>query len=277
MAKPSPIFAKLDPSVVDEELARLPATPRRRRPDDDVRTAHPDRRAGMTSRPPAPEPLPHPVVDNHCHLDIARRRRVGSTTVGGDRAARRAVGRRRGSCRSAATCPAPAGRSRRRREHRRAASAGVALHPNEAPRLAGDGVLDEALAEIERLAGTRGCGPSARRGSTTSAPAPEGVAAQQESFRRHIDLAKRLDRTLMIHDRDAHEDVLRVLDEEGAPERSVMHCFSGDAAMARACLDAGLLPVVRRHRDVQERPGRCATRWPSPRWTGCWSRPTRPT
>ena len=67
----------------------------------------------------------------------------------------------------------------------------------------------------------------------------DGRAAQDESFRRHIDLAKRLDKTLVIHDRDAHDDVLRVIDEEGAPERWVMHCFSGDAAFARACLDRG--------------------------------------
>ena len=67
----------------------------------------------------------------------------------------------------------------------------------------------------------------------------DGRAAQQRSFRRHIDLAKRLDRTLVIHDRDAHDDVLRILDEEGVPERFVMHCFSGDADFARACLDRG--------------------------------------
>ena len=61
----------------------------------------------------------------------------------------------------------------------------------------------------------------------------EGRAAQEESFRWHIELAKRLGLTLQIHDRDAHDDVLRVLAEEGAPERTVFHCFSGDAAMAR--------------------------------------------
>ena len=67
----------------------------------------------------------------------------------------------------------------------------------------------------------------------------DGRAAQHESFRRHIDLAKRLGKTLVIHDRDAHDDVLRVLDEEGVPDRFVMHCFSGDADFARACLDRG--------------------------------------
>ena len=62
---------------------------------------------------------------------------------------------------------------------------------------------------------------------------------QHASFRAHIAIAKGLDMTLVIHDRDAHDDVLRILDEEGAPERTVMHCFSGDAAFARACLDRG--------------------------------------
>jgi TatD DNase family protein len=63
--------------------------------------------------------------------------------------------------------------------------------------------------------------------------------AQERAFRWHIDLAKRLGKPLMIHDRDAHDDVLRVLDEEGAPAAVVFHCFSGDAAMARTCVDAG--------------------------------------
>jgi TatD DNase family protein len=65
------------------------------------------------------------------------------------------------------------------------------------------------------------------------------LAVQEESFRRHIDLAKRLDKTLVVHDRDAHDEVLRVIDEEGAPDRWVMHCFSGDSRVARACLDRG--------------------------------------
>src|SRR5690606_16846764 len=66
-----------------------------------------------------------------------------------------------------------------------------------------------------------------------------GRAAQHESFRAHIDMAKRLDKTLVVHDRDAHADVLEVLDEVGPPERTVMHCVSGDADFARAYLDRG--------------------------------------
>jgi TatD DNase family protein len=118
--------------------------------------------------------------------------------------------------------------------------AGVALHPNEAPRLAEDGRLDAGLEEIEALARSssrvRAIGET---GLDYFRTGEDGRAAQHESFRRHIDLAKRLDRTLVIHDRDAHADVLRLLDEEGVPERVVMHCFSGDLDFARACLDRG--------------------------------------
>jgi TatD DNase family protein len=118
--------------------------------------------------------------------------------------------------------------------------AGVALHPNEAPRLAAAGRLDDALDEIERLAASsdrvRAVGET---GLDYFRTGDEGRAAQHASFRRHIELAKRLDRTLVIHDRDAHDDVLRILDEEGVPDRFVMHCFSGDAGFARACLDRG--------------------------------------
>ena len=62
---------------------------------------------------------------------------------------------------------------------------------------------------------------------------------QQASFRAHIEIAKRTGKALVIHDRDAHEDVLRILAEEGAPERVVFHCFSGDSAMARTCAERG--------------------------------------
>ena len=83
-------------------------------------------------------------------------------------------------------------------------------------------------------------------------------AAQAEAFAWHIDLAKRLGKPLMIHDRDAHDDVLAILAAEGAPETVIFHCFSGDPAMARRCADAGYLlsfagPVsFRNARDLQE-------------------------
>jgi len=188
-------------------------------------------------RPPAPEPLPHPVVDNHCHLDIAdseaewfstEQALAASAAVGVPRIVQ--IG-----------CDLPGARwAVEAAATHDALVAGVALHPNEAPRLAASGDLEAAYAEIEALAqahaGVRAVGETGLDHFRTG---DEGRAAQEESFRRHIDLAKRLDKTLVIHDRDAHEDVLRVLDSEGTPERWVMHCFSGDALFARACLDRG--------------------------------------
>jgi len=115
----------------------------------------------------------------------------------------------------------------------------VALHPNEAPRLAAKGQLEGALEEIDRLAAlprVRGVGET---GLDYFRTGDEGRSSQQESFRRHIAIAKRHRRALVIHDRDAHGDVLRILTEEGAPERVVFHCFSGDAEMARVCSDRG--------------------------------------
>ena len=190
------------------------------------------------SRPPVPEPLPHPVVDNHCHLDIAdgpdgswlqtREAIAQAAAVGVTRIVQ--IG-----------CDLPGARwAVEAAATHDALVAGVALHPNEAPLLAEAGQLEAALEEIASLAGS---GDRVRAVGETGLDyfrtGEEGRAAQQLSFRRHVELAKRLDRTLVIHDRDAHDDVLRILDEEGVPERFVMHCFSGDAAFARACLDRG--------------------------------------
>jgi TatD DNase family protein len=174
--------------------------------------------------PPPPEPLPVAVLDSHTHLDI----------VGGDPAeqiaAAAAVGVDRlvqvGVDVSSSAWGADLA------ENHEPVLATVALHPNEAPRLAD---LDEALRQIETLAGrprVRGIGET---GLDQFRTGEEGRAAQELSFRAHIAIAKRFGKTLMIHDRDAHADVLRILDEEGAPDRVVMHCFSGDAAFAAEC------------------------------------------
>lgn len=198
--------------------------------------------------PPLPAPLSVPVADSHTHLDmqqassvedaLAKAASVGVTTViqvGCDLA---------GSRWAAETA-----------ERHASVWATVALHPNEAPRIVlgdpdgwsrqgtrepgGDAALDAALEEIDRLAAlpqVRGVGET---GLDRFRTGPEGMAAQERSFRRHIDIAKRHGRALVIHDREAHDDVLRVLAEEGAPETVVFHCYSGDAAMAKVCADAG--------------------------------------
>lgn len=189
------------------------------------------------SRPAAPEPLPHPVVDNHCHLDIGR---DGASPVPIAEAvtAAAAVGVPRIV---QIGCDLPGARwAVAAAAAHDALVAGVALHPNEAPLLADTHELDEAWAEIERLAAA---GDHVRAVGETGLDffrtPPEGIAAQKISFARHIDIAKRLDKTLVIHDRDSHDAVLEILDAEGPPERWVMHCFSGDAGFARACLDRG--------------------------------------
>lgn len=191
----------------------------------------------MSGRPPAPEPLPHPVVDNHCHLDIARDDAPAVDVVEA-LAAAAAVGVPR-IVQIGCDLRGARWAEEQARGHD-ALVAGVALHPNEAPRLAERGELDTALAEIEALAAA---GDHVRAVGETGLDffrtGPEGVAAQRKSFARHVDIAKRLDKTLVIHDRDAHDAVLDLLDAEGVPERWVMHCFSGDADFARACLDRG--------------------------------------
>ncbi len=197
--------------------------------------------------PPLPAPLRVAVADSHTHLDmqagtveegLAKAASVGVTTVvqvGCDV---------RGSQWAARTAA----------EHE-SVHATVALHPNEAPRIVlgdpdgwsrqgereagGDTALDEALAEIDRLAGLPQVKGVGETGLDYFRTGPEGKAAQERSFRAHIEIAKRHGKALVIHDRDAHADVLRVLKEEGAPERTVFHCYSGDAEMAELCAENG--------------------------------------
>jgi len=190
------------------------------------------------SRPPPPEPLPHPVVDSHCHLDIADGPADEWLPVAEAVAAASAVGVSR-IVHIGCDLPGAAWAVETARTYA-AIVAGVALHPNEAPRLADEGRLEAGLTEIERLATSsdrvRAVGET---GLDFYRTGEAGRAAQEESFRAHARLAHRLDKTLVVHDRDAHDDVLRVLDDEGWPARTVLHCFSGDAAFARDCLDRG--------------------------------------
>ena len=185
--------------------------------------------------PPAPAPLPIPVVDNHCHLDIGRdgepvpvaEQVAAAARVGVDRLVQ--VGCDRESARWTVGIL----------DDHPALLGGVAIHPNEAPKHAAAGELDEALAEIEELAAHPRVRVIGETGLDYFRTGPDGVAAQHESFRAHIAIARRTGLALQIHDRDAHEDVLRILAEEETPERVVLHCFSGDMEMARECVRRG--------------------------------------
>ncbi|MEU3921571.1 TatD family hydrolase [Streptomyces sp. NPDC029004] len=203
--------------------------------------------SSKSSPPPLPEPLGIPVADSHTHLDmqegtveeaLARAAAVGVSTVvqvGCDI---------KGSRWAAQTAAA-----------HDSVHAAVALHPNEAPRIVlgdpdgwsrqgareggGDSALDDALAEIDRLASLDEVKAVGETGLDYFRTGADGIAAQERSFRAHIEIAKRHGKALVIHDRDAHADVLRILAEEGAPERTVFHCYSGDAEMAELCAAAG--------------------------------------
>ncbi len=189
-------------------------------------------------KPAAPAPLPIPVVDNHVHLDIARQGEQApaiqtaiaeSTAVGVPRLVQ--IG-----------CDLPGARFTVDAIDRHPALlGGVALHPNEVPRLTSAGRLDDALTEIEQLAAHPRVRVIGETGLDYFRTGAEGIPAQQNAFRWHIDLARRTGKALQIHDRDAHEDVLRILGEEGVPERTVLHCFSGDLHMARVAVEQGIM------------------------------------
>jgi TatD DNase family protein len=186
-------------------------------------------------RPPAaaPEPLPASAFDAHCHLDLvlgpvadvlARAAAAGITRVV-------TVGTDLPSCYTAVTTAA---------DHDPVYAA-VAIHPNETARAAdGDrqraGVMQE-LAELAALPQVRAVGETGLDYYWDDAPHD----VQQDWFRAHIALAKQAGKPLMIHDRDAHDDILGILAEEGPPETVIFHCFSGDAELAKRCVAAGYL------------------------------------
>jgi TatD DNase family protein len=118
--------------------------------------------------------------------------------------------------------------------------AAVAIHPNEVFARGDDPPVPpgEVLAQIEALA----LQPKIVAVGETGLDYYRDHAApdvQRWWFREHIKIAKRTGKALMIHDREAHADVLRILEEEGPPDRVVFHCFSGDVPMVKQCAEAG--------------------------------------
>ncbi len=179
--------------------------------------------------PPAPAPLAVAVADSHCHLDImggdvAEQLRAAAA-VGIDTVVQ--IGVDVESSRLSAQLALEFAN----------VHAAVALHPNEAGR--GQATADalEQIATLARLPQVKAVGETGLDHFRTEGT--DGHRLQEQSFRAHLQIAKDTGKAVVIHDRDAHEDVLRVLREEGAPETVVFHCFSGDAAMARVCADAG--------------------------------------
>ena len=198
-----------------------------------------DRHNRDLDRTPAPQPeaLPVPTVDAHAHLEIVTNAAPDSEEVrkvlddardaGVDRVVQ--VGY---SAEQSQWCVDAADHWKGR------VLAAVALHPNEAPvveDLEHDWSIIAKLAEHPRV---RAIGET---GLDYFRTPPELRQRQQESFRWHIELAKKHKKALVIHDRDSHDDVLSVLLEVGAPEQTIFHCFSGDLEMAKICIERGYI------------------------------------
>jgi len=188
-------------------------------------------------RAPLPEPLPAPTVDTHAHMEIITDTAPDSPEVAEIIAEAKSVNVDRimqvgYSAEQSAWCVAAA------EKWNTSVLAAVALHPNEAPvveNLQADWAVIATLAEHPRV---RAIGET---GLDYFRTPPELRARQQESFKWHIELAKKTNKALVIHDRDSHDDVLSVLLEVGAPEKVIFHCFSGDVAMAKLCIERGYI------------------------------------
>ena len=186
-------------------------------------------------RAPLPEPLPAPTVDTHAHMEIITDTAPDSPEVAEVIAEAKSVNVDRimpvgYSAEQSAWCVAAA------EKWNTSVLAAVALHPNEAPvveNLEADWAVIAKLAQHPRV---RAIGET---GLDYFRTPPELRARQQESFKWHIELAKKTSKALVIHDRDSHDDVLSVLLEVGAPEKVIFHCFSGDVEMAKTCIERG--------------------------------------
>jgi len=188
-------------------------------------------------RAPLPEPLPVPTVDAHAHMEIVTDAAFDSKEVADVIAEAKSVNVDRivqvgYSAEQSRWCVGAA------EKWNSSVLAAVALHPNEAPVVED---LNADLKIIEELAQHPRVRAIGETGLDYFRTPPELRARQQESFKWHIDLAKRTNKALVIHDRDSHDDVLSILSEVGAPEKTVFHCFSGDVAMAKICIERGYI------------------------------------
>jgi TatD DNase family protein len=186
---------------------------------------------------PLPEPLPFPVADAHAHIEIITNDAPDSDAVRNVLDEAKSVGVDRivqvgYSAEQSEWCAALADLFPGR------VLAAVALHPNEAP-VVEDLAVDMAI--IERLAHLPRVRAIGETGLDYFRTPPELRGVQQDSFKWHIELAKKTNKALVIHDRDSHEDVLSVLLEVGAPKKTVFHCFSGDVEMAKTCIERGYI------------------------------------
>lgn len=185
-----------------------------------------------------PEALDVPIYDNHCHLEFVFDEAVGAMPWKENLDISEAVGIR-GVVQVGVTLESSKWCAELATLDKRVLAA-VAIHPNEAPLYADINSLDEAIAEIEQLAAAprvRAIGETGLDFFRTEGDL--GIKLQQHSFEQHIRIAKENDLALMIHDRDAHDEVVATLLRVGSPEKVVFHCYSGDTALAEICAENG--------------------------------------
>ena len=185
---------------------------------------------------PLPEPLNVNCVDAHAHLEIVTNTAPDSSEIGKVLADAKSVGIDR--ILQVGYSAEQSEWGVKLAEHWPNVLAAVALHPNEAPVVAD---LEADLAVIEKLSTHPRVRALGETGLDFFRTEPALQERQKYSFRRHIELAKRVDKALVIHDRDAHRAVLDLLIEEGAPTNTIFHCYSGDAEMARECIEKGYI------------------------------------
>ena len=186
---------------------------------------------------PLPQPLPVPTVDAHAHIEIVTNDAPGSAAVKEVLDQAKSVNVDRivqvgYSAEQSQWCVDMANAFPGR------VLAAVALHPNEAPVVADLEADWKIIAELAKEPRVRAIGET---GLDYFRTPPELRKRQQDSFKWHIELAKASKKALVIHDRDSHDDVLSILLEVGAPENTVFHCFSGDAEMAKICIERGYI------------------------------------
>lgn len=187
------------------------------------------------TRPATPVPLPIPVYDNHAHLEFEDGIDQLDPLDSLDRAAEVGV---RGIVQVGTDLETSRWSAQLAASDSRVLAA-VALHPNEAPRLFARGELSAHLSEISRLAAEPRVRAVGETGLDFFRTGEDGREAQIEAFETHIEIAKANGIAMQIHDRDAHDEVVATLLRVGAPERTVFHCFSGDAKLARICNEHG--------------------------------------
>lgn len=184
---------------------------------------------------PLPEALPTPCVDSHAHLEIVtntepdhpeiKRILDEASSVGIDRIVQ--VGYSAEQSQWSVRCA---------EKWNTQVLAAVALHPNEAPVVED---LERDLSIINELAGHPRVRAIGETGLDFFRTEPALQDKQKYSFKKHIEIAKIHKKALVIHDRDAHRAVLDTLDEVGAPDITIFHCYSGDVQMAKECIEKG--------------------------------------